>query len=1768
MDLILNDSWGDGWNGNKLTIGYGQTSNDYTLENGSTTTFNLQIPTGSEVTVKYISGGTYSYPSENSYIVQYSGGDVILNVSNLTISGRTDVINVNCEALPPSTPVLTGETTGESTIALSWNDVGADTYTIYDGEDIVAYNITSTNYIVENLNPNTQYCFTVTATNIVDESEYSNELCATTFKEGSTLVTIGEGANTTPYAPIYNYYSSNSISQTIYTSAELGNAGIIKTISFCPSYADNTRNISIYLKNVNRNHFYDIESSSKKWEDLDGAVCVFSGSLRFAADVWTTISLQSDFLYEGSNLLVCVIDNTNSSAGSNGNYFYCDVCGTTEATDIRAIYKGNTSQIDYLNLPQGPSALYSSNSYLIPQVRFLKEPAAASLEVSETSIDLGNVRMGNNFFTEKPFASKDVTVKVTSTKVTSVTCDNTFFTISNVPTGDALGKTFTFNVGYNKEADVTEPQTGNITIAWQDGENITIPVTATPYTATAPDAIEAFETVEFDENNAYTNTPDFANLHDDYKLPGEEVEEGSIGNTPDAVYKFELTEDATISASITGDGINNSYLAIYSEDFGEKDGPSSDNNNPGVQSGQGGGSSAPTTFGPYTFTTDGTDLTNNFNSSGWVHHAYGHDYIYTSTAGSYILTKIPFQITNNSVLSFAAKNVYASGTEYYNVFISTDDVYGNADDIIVKTGSTTSTTNESIPLGNYSGNEYYIGISYTTKYNMVGVDELALTGGDNQSQAISTIDGVQYAAGTYYLVAAADKAFTVNLSTASVPAPADFALTAPENDATGQDNPKLTWETAQYALSYNVYIGTSEDLTNVQPIEVTTNSYQTEGLQNNTKYYWTVEAVNAKGTTATTSGTWSFVTTLDVPQITVTSENHIAGGDISLSWNEIEGAKYNVYVGDNCDNATPITATEYTISKVDYSKEGLNITVTAVYEGLGESEKSAAVNVKVTGYGTISLNVNGGISNVNYTINGTDESGNAVEEITGTTDEYGMATVRVLVGTYTVTVSKFDYKDATMENVVVEYNKTIEKSIEMTQNPAASFAVTAVDNATTANVSWTTDEYTTFNVYRRNVKTDEVEKIASNVYYKQYQDAAWNEFAVGDEYEYGVSTYVEEDAVLMNEGFEHEGTFPAGWNTQQPNYTYYWQLISNYIYINGSYHYPYEGSYGMVMKGNGGYEYTSGNYLYLITPEIDLSNYVFPSLSFYYRNYTAQSYVNRLYIKVKTETSGWEDVITISNATTNYEKMTVTDALQKYSGQKIQIAFVVQRYGGQATFLDNVVVTAKQQLESRVNWASPITKEAWVTFNGTEDNTWSEKNVLVAADHTIKGEVTVNKLSINGGTLTVAKDAKLTVNGKLTNATSAKFVIEDGAQVFQSSADVKATFNMGIINPSEWSSENKDGWNFVSSPFTNAGLSQFTADYSGKGLDLYRYNGVEEGAEWRNYNGNNAEFASNNFDLGYGYMLAHETKKSVALFGTLNNASEHEWEVSYTENAGNGDLANFHLVGNPFSFNMDMSKLAQTNMVEGYAVLNTAGNGYEYLTSGIINVGDAFFVKTTGEDPTISYGASKGERDRGEKAQSINLIATGAEGSDNVIINLAGAEKEGFNKLQNFNEAIANIFVAVNDTRYGIANFDKDVTMVNVAFEAKEMGNYTIAAQPQGKFKTLVLVDRFTGIETNLLVEDYNFTATSNDDFNRFIVKLEVNSQEPTANSNFAYVSGEDLILNIEGSVQIIDVMGRVVYANDVTSDNNRINVSDFENAAYVIRVVNENGVKTQKIVL
>ena len=95
---------------------------------------------------------------------------------------------------------------------------------------------------------------------------------------------------------------------------------------------------------------------------------------------------------------------------------------------------------------------------------------------------------------------------------------------------------------------------------------------------------------------------------------------------------------------------------------------------------------------------------------------------------------------------------------------------------------------------------------------------------------------------------------------------------------------------------------------------------------------------------------------------------------------------------------------------------------------------------------------------------------------------------------------------------------------------------------------------------------------------------------------------------------------------------------------------------------------------------------------------------------------------------------------------------------------------------------------------------------------------------------------------------------------------------------------------------------------------------------------------------------------------------------------------------------------------------------------------------------------------------------------------------------------------------------------------------------------------------------EYKFIATNDDISNRFVVKLN-NSQQSTVNSQFVYQSGDELIVNAEGTIQIIDMMGRVIY-NKEHQHNNRINITHLNRTSYMIRCVDNNSVRVQKIVI
>lgn len=129
-------------------------------------------------------------------------------------------------------------------------------------------------------------------------------------------MTIGSGTGTSYYLPTFESYKY-SLTEQIYTSAEVGGAGTISSISFYAATNKNiTRSLDIYLKHTEKTEF----ANSTDWENVSTLYRVFSGSVTFNG--WTTINLTIPFEYNGTNnILLCVDDHTASGLDSYDRFY-------------------------------------------------------------------------------------------------------------------------------------------------------------------------------------------------------------------------------------------------------------------------------------------------------------------------------------------------------------------------------------------------------------------------------------------------------------------------------------------------------------------------------------------------------------------------------------------------------------------------------------------------------------------------------------------------------------------------------------------------------------------------------------------------------------------------------------------------------------------------------------------------------------------------------------------------------------------------------------------------------------------------------------------------------------------------------------------------------------------------------------------------------------------------------------------------------------------------------------------------------------------------------------------------------------------------------------------------------------------------------------------------------------------------------------------------------------------------------------------------------
>ena len=316
-------------------------------------------------------------------------------------------------------------------------------------------------------------------------------------------------------------------------------------------------------------------------------------------------------------------------------------------------------------------------------------------------------------------------------------------------------------------------------------------------------------------------------------------------------------------------------------------------------------------------------------------------------------------------------------------------------------------------------------------------------------------------------------------------------------------------------------------------------------------------------------------------------------------------------------------------------------------------------------------------------------------------------------------------------------------------------------------------------------------------------------------------------------------------------------------------------------------------------------------------------------------------------------------------------------------------------------------------------------------------------------------------------------------------------------------------------------------------------------------------------DITLSGMMESFEAMTLNFTGVINNGSATvNVPLSYTTGHA---LQGFNLVGNPYAHNV--TSYASVNVANGCYVMNEAKDDLivsEISEENPLRPAEGFFVKATAAGASITFNPG-----RGSTATQSGTIRVELVENDKLIDRLLVKTAEG-QPLEKFslNERRARLFAQGERQELAIVPCEGNEQAVN--FKAAKNGQYTISVNADGlDFSYLHLIDNLTGADVDLLAEpSYTFEAKTSDYASRFKLVFSACGDADGDNETFAFISNGNIVIteaNTNSTLQIVDVMGRVVVNTDVERN---VSTSGMSAGVYVLRLINGNDVRTQKIVV
>ncbi len=477
--------------------------------------------------------------------------------------------------------------------------------------------------------------------------------------------------------------------------------------------------------------------------------------------------------------------------------------------------------------------------------------------------------------------------------------------------------------------------------------------------------------------------------------------------------------------------------------------------------------------------------------------------------------------------------------------------------------------------------------------------------------------------------------------------------------------------------------------------------------------------------------------------------------------------------------------------------------------------------------------------------------------------------------------------------------------------------------------------------------------------------------------------------------------------------------------------------------------------------------------------------------------------------------------------------------GGEIKSTAKAYVNGEAQLED-------VGSAIYCTIAGN-GGSWDATSAIAITGGTINENVYLGEES--PASMTLYKEAQF--NGYV------EFDLSEGRELVHNGlSNVTVTKNITGHPVPENNSEYVDGWYTISSPVGTVDHEKVDGLLNGT-HDLYRYN--EANAMWENVkNTEHSDFTT--LEAGRGYIYANTADTELSFTGDLVTEP-----VAQAITVTNNNLKGFNLIGNPFTHNISKANLSGVTLAEGYYTISNDGEWHAVNEGDVAPMQGVLVQATTAGDLTINPTPKRSERINNG---SIAINVANAKYSDVAYVTFN--DGIGLNKIAHRNAEVPMVYVPVNGENFAIATMSQDVNEIPVSFKASTMGQYTISVKAiDCEFENMYLTDRMTGEKVNLLLEDYTFVATSNDNANRFVISFATTMPESVA-ENFIYINNGNMIINnIEGNavVRVLDVLGRPVAEYNVTESAN-ISTATLSSGVYMIQMYDNNGVKVQKVVV